>query len=185
MTRWEVISQHLYAPVVPPHARNAEIPPVLDDLILRLLSKQPEDRPASAQDVEQLLATLDPAQLESSLAITHYQLDRLVRGRLVGREREMEVINAAWQRVVAGEGQVLLVSGEPGIGKTRVGARVDGPWWPSAAGRTYLGECYDGGGMPYAPFAQVLEESLAASPDSEVHIARLCADRSDQRLPRH
>jgi tetratricopeptide (TPR) repeat protein len=161
-----VISQHLYAPVVPPHARNAEIPPVLDDLILRLLSKQPEDRPASAQDVEQLLATLDPAQLESSLAITHYQLDRLVRGRLVGREREMEVINAAWQRVVAGEGQVLLVSGEPGIGKTRVAHELIARAAVSG-GRTYLGECYDGGGMPYAPFAQVLEESLAATPNSK------------------
>jgi tetratricopeptide (TPR) repeat protein len=161
-----VISQHLYAPVVPPHARNPEIPPVLDDLILRLLSKQPEDRPASAQDVEQLLDTFDPAQLESNSESPHYQLDRLVRGRLVGREREMEAINATWQHVVAGEGQVLLVSGEPGIGKTRV-ARELMARAAVSNGQTFLGECYDGGGMPYSPFAQILEESLAASSDSK------------------
>ncbi|UCC76468.1 MAG: serine/threonine protein kinase, partial [Anaerolineales bacterium] len=43
-----VISQHLHAPVVPPRAKNEQIPPALDALILRLLAKEPHDRPASA-----------------------------------------------------------------------------------------------------------------------------------------
>ena len=34
-----IISQHLQAPVVPPRARNPEIPPALDALIVRLLNK--------------------------------------------------------------------------------------------------------------------------------------------------
>lgn len=34
------ISQHLHAPVVPPHAQNADTPPALDRLIVRLLSKK-------------------------------------------------------------------------------------------------------------------------------------------------
>jgi serine/threonine protein kinase len=45
-----VLSQHLYAPVVPPSTYNAEVPPVLDALVVRLLSKQPEERPGSAAD---------------------------------------------------------------------------------------------------------------------------------------
>jgi tetratricopeptide (TPR) repeat protein len=53
-----VISQHLHAPVVSPQEHNPEIPHALEDLILRLLSKGPEDRPASAAEVEKTLAQL-------------------------------------------------------------------------------------------------------------------------------
>jgi len=46
-----VISQHLHAPVVPPRVKNDEISPALDALIVGLLEKNPQDRPASAKDV--------------------------------------------------------------------------------------------------------------------------------------
>lgn len=39
---------------------------------------------------------------------------------LVGRAAEVEALLARWQRAVAGEGQVVLVSGEAGIGKSRL-----------------------------------------------------------------
>src|SRR5512133_1329007 len=53
-----VISQHLNAPPVPPSTHNANIPPALDALILRLLSKRPEDRPATAGEVSAALDRL-------------------------------------------------------------------------------------------------------------------------------
>ena len=43
-----IISQHLHATVVPPRAHNDRIHPGLDGLIVQLLSKRPDDRPASA-----------------------------------------------------------------------------------------------------------------------------------------
>jgi class 3 adenylate cyclase len=39
---------------------------------------------------------------------------------LVGREAEVDALLARWQRAVAGEGQVVFVSGEAGIGKSRL-----------------------------------------------------------------
>ena len=39
---------------------------------------------------------------------------------LVGREEEVNVLRRRWERTMAGEGQVVLVSGEPGIGKSRI-----------------------------------------------------------------
>jgi class 3 adenylate cyclase/predicted ATPase len=39
---------------------------------------------------------------------------------LVGREEEMELIYRRWRRAASGSGQVVLVSGEPGIGKSRL-----------------------------------------------------------------
>jgi predicted ATPase/class 3 adenylate cyclase len=39
---------------------------------------------------------------------------------LVGREEELELLLRRWQRAKSGEGQVVLLSGEPGIGKSRL-----------------------------------------------------------------
>ena len=39
---------------------------------------------------------------------------------LVGREEELSLLRRRWERALAGEGQVILLSGEPGIGKSRL-----------------------------------------------------------------
>jgi class 3 adenylate cyclase len=39
---------------------------------------------------------------------------------LVGREEEVELLLRRWQRAKSGDGQVVLLSGEPGIGKSRL-----------------------------------------------------------------
>jgi class 3 adenylate cyclase len=39
---------------------------------------------------------------------------------LIGREEELELLLRRWQRAKRGEGQVVLLSGEPGIGKSRL-----------------------------------------------------------------
>ena len=43
---------------------------------------------------------------------------------LVGRDEELELLLRRWQRAKAGEGQVVLLSGEPGIGKSRLTAAL-------------------------------------------------------------
>src|SRR5580700_4809059 len=43
---------------------------------------------------------------------------------LVGRDEEVEVLSRRWARAKAGEGRVVLISGEPGIGKSRLTAAL-------------------------------------------------------------
>ena len=43
---------------------------------------------------------------------------------LVGREEELELLLQRWSRAKSGEGQVVLLSGEPGIGKSRLTAAL-------------------------------------------------------------
>ena len=43
---------------------------------------------------------------------------------LVGREEEVELILRRWSKAKSGEGQVVLLSGEPGIGKSRLTAAL-------------------------------------------------------------
>ena len=43
---------------------------------------------------------------------------------LVGREEETDLLLRRWQRAKSGEGQIVLISGEPGIGKSRLTAAI-------------------------------------------------------------
>ena len=43
---------------------------------------------------------------------------------LVGRDEEIDLLLRRWSRAKAGDGQVVLISGEPGIGKSRIAAAL-------------------------------------------------------------
>ena len=43
---------------------------------------------------------------------------------LVGRAEELELLIRRWQQAKTGEGRVVLISGEPGIGKSRLTAAL-------------------------------------------------------------
>jgi DNA-binding winged helix-turn-helix (wHTH) protein/tetratricopeptide (TPR) repeat protein len=45
-------------------------------------------------------------------------------GGVVGRDEEIELLMRRWRRATAGDGQVMLVCGEPGIGKSRLAAAL-------------------------------------------------------------
>lgn len=55
-----------YRPVVAPRWHNRAIPPVLDDLIMQMLSKHPDDRPSSMVEVARALEALDPKRRAAS-----------------------------------------------------------------------------------------------------------------------
>jgi tetratricopeptide (TPR) repeat protein len=154
-----VISQHLHATVIPPSTHNPTLPPALESLILRLLSKQPADRPVSAAEVRQMLERLDAVGALTAPVEAASLLDRIVRGRLVARERELADATALWRRTVAGEGGVLLISGEPGIGKTRL-VRELMAQSELARATALVGECYAEGAAPYAPLAQIIQAAF-------------------------
>ncbi|MGW3125307.1 serine/threonine-protein kinase [Streptomyces sp. NPDC001123] len=57
-----VLHRHLYEPPVPVRRIRPEVPEQLESLVLRLLAKDPQHRPASAQEVYENLASLLPAR---------------------------------------------------------------------------------------------------------------------------
>src|SRR5262249_55064067 len=135
----------------------------LDALIVHLLQKKPEDRPANATEVRTALEKIDldaESADETGGDDAHLSLlDRIVRGRLIGRERELAEAAGAWRRTRAGEAQLLLISGEPGIGKSRLARELVALAEVSGA-TTLSGECYAEGGAPYAAIAQLIQASF-------------------------
>ncbi|MCC6191188.1 MAG: AAA family ATPase, partial [Anaerolineales bacterium] len=114
-------------------------------------------------------AHLNPAAVQSPRVADHLQpaagagrsiLDRIHQAQLVGREGELEMAAQLWSRAQLGEGQVLLVSGEPGIGKSRLVRELRSLAQASGA-RALTGECYAEGGPPYGALAQMIGTALS------------------------
>ena len=62
--------------------------------------------------------------LSESGAVSRFEALRSGETPLVGREEEIELLLRRWQRAKSGEGRVVLISGEPGIGKSRLTAAL-------------------------------------------------------------
>jgi tetratricopeptide (TPR) repeat protein/tRNA A-37 threonylcarbamoyl transferase component Bud32 len=104
-------------PPVPPSEFVSGIPPVLDALVLSLLSLDPMARPENAAVVIDELSAIAGLPLEAhAQAAQHY----LHSGRFVGRSVELEFAERALARVLRGTGAELLVDGPFGIGKSRL-----------------------------------------------------------------
>lgn len=86
----------------------------------------------------------------------------------VARDSELSRVQALWKRVEGGERHVVLVGGEPGVGKTRLTAELAREVHATGA-LVLAGRCDEDLGVPYQPFVGALRHlvdnvSVAALP---------------------
>ncbi|HYI35917.1 MAG TPA: BTAD domain-containing putative transcriptional regulator [Thermoleophilaceae bacterium] len=78
------------------------------------------------------------------------------RGTFVGRERELAQLAGALDDALAGRGRMVLIQGEPGIGKSRLADELMARARAGGA-RVVVGRCWEAGGAPaYWPWVQSL-----------------------------
>jgi DNA-binding winged helix-turn-helix (wHTH) protein len=88
----------------------------------------------------------------------------------VGREALLDALDRAWASAEGGVGQIVLLHGEPGIGKTRTAAEL-AAHVRGAGGSVAVGRCPAARGAPaFWPWVQVLRELV-----TEEHAAELRA----------
>ncbi|MBE9201789.1 MULTISPECIES: ATP-binding sensor histidine kinase [unclassified Nodularia (in: cyanobacteria)] len=119
------------APLV--HEINPQIPPVLSEIVSKLMAKNAEDRYQSALGLKYDLETC-LHQLEETGEIKTFELGQqdvcdlfLIPDKLYGREAEIETLLQAFERVSLGATEMMLVAGFSGIGKTAVINEVHKP----------------------------------------------------------
>ena len=112
----EILQAHLDTSrqIPAPSTLNPKISPLLEHLILKLLDKMPHMRYQSAQQVRYILY---------SLIATSGETIREQRWGLFGRADEINALHAQWAKAQTGVGQMVLLSGDPGIGKTYLAAK--------------------------------------------------------------
>jgi serine/threonine protein kinase/anti-anti-sigma regulatory factor len=153
-----VMQAHLHKTPHSPRQINPEISLTLEHLILKLLTKNPNDRYSSARQVRRVTSSAADSALPNGSA------------KLIGRSRQLALIKDHWKLAVAGQGQVVLLNGEPGIGKTRLAKQAAALCNPPVL---LTARCTELNGSPsYHPFAELLQTYLATAPpeffDSEI-----------------
>jgi hypothetical protein len=92
---------------------------------------------------------------------------------MVGRDADLAALTEAWERALAGHPTYAVLTGEPGIGKSRLAAELVAAARPSGA-RICVGRCSQDDGAPALwPWAQVLESLGSHLPETrEAEAAR-------------
>ena len=107
---------------------NPQLSPFFEEVVDTLMSKDRRQRFASARELGDVLAGGERAQwwrnrAREIRAATHRPLRRIRIPRetaVYGRDAQLDILRAQFARAAAGDGQVVLIEGEAGIGKSRL-----------------------------------------------------------------
>jgi predicted ATPase/serine phosphatase RsbU (regulator of sigma subunit)/tRNA A-37 threonylcarbamoyl transferase component Bud32 len=111
---------------------NPDVPTILCDIIMKLMAKNVEDRYQSAfgvkADIEKCLANLPILQdFNFQLGKNDFSGKLQIPEKLYGREKEVNSLLEAFERVSQGAGEMMLVAGYSGVGKTALVHEVHKP----------------------------------------------------------
>ncbi|AFY81995.1 AAA family ATPase [Oscillatoria acuminata] len=129
-----LVYSHLAQQPIPPHQLNTEIPEAISRIILKLMSKNAEDRYQSAyglkRDLEECLRQwqnteqIQPFPLATQDSSDRFQLPQ----KLYGRQQEIAELLSGFERVCSGgQTELMLVAGYSGIGKSALVQEVYKP----------------------------------------------------------
>ena len=105
-----------------------------------------------------LPSAFPPLRVEDVALSSAAPLQQLVRDRLVGRAEEADTLRRHWNDAQQARGHLVLLSGEPGVGKTRLAQELIAH--AQKGGATILrGGCYEyEATTPYMPFVEAFRE---------------------------
>ena len=163
----EWVHCHIAREPVAPAVRCASVPAPISNIVMKLLAKTAEQRYQTAAGLEHDLRRC-LSQWEEKKHIECFSVGErdtserlLIPERLYGREREVEKLLAAFDRVVGGNGpELVLVAGQGGIGKSSVVAELHRALVPSRG--LFVSGKFDQlkRDVPYASAAQALQELI-------------------------
>lgn len=120
----EVVYHHIATTPRPPHELNPAVPMAVSAIVMRLLTKEVEDRYQSAQGVRSDLSRC-LAEWQESRTVTFFNLgahdtSRVFRipQKLYGRESQVEALRRAFNETLQSGAGLVLVTGSAGIGKS-------------------------------------------------------------------
>ncbi|MDY6932740.1 MAG: PAS domain S-box protein [Spirochaetota bacterium] len=121
---FEFFHAHIARTPIPPIERRSDLPETISKIIMMMLSKDPEDRYQSGYGIMKDFETC-LFQLERTGRVEQFELGRndisnkfVISQRIYGRESEIDILMRAFDRVIKGTRELVLITGASGIGKT-------------------------------------------------------------------
>ncbi|MFS0517227.1 AAA family ATPase [Nostoc sp. UIC 10607] len=129
----ELVHSHIAKIASSIHKINSEIPPIISEIVSKLMAKNAEDRYQSVlglkYDLEISLTQLKTTGKIETFPIAQRDVcDRfIIPDKLYGREAEVKILLEAFENVSLGATEITLVAGFSGIGKTAIVNEVHKP----------------------------------------------------------
>ncbi len=162
----EVIRMHLDEDVRPPSSINPRIPAELEQIIMKLLEKDPRQRFASAAALLQEVASAAGKKVGAGELLVGR--GELFAAPLIGRRAEVAQLRSLIAEARDGRGNGVIIAGAEGMGKSRIvrdanlRAQLDGA-------RVFCGRCPINRKTAYAPFFEIFQQMvLAVNPSADV-----------------
>lgn len=176
----ELIHAHIARKPAPLRQHRPELPAALENIVLRLLAKSPEERYQTAAG---LLADLEraSAELASSGSVTPFTLGQYdydgtlrVPAKLYGRAAPRDELLEAVRGVQSGRRALALIAGPPGVGKS---ALVQEVHRELVRGGHFVSGKFDqySRGVPYSALAHACSELV------RVYLASTTSELEDWR----
>ena len=152
----------------PPIEVDPSIPSELNQLVLRCLMKLKEERFQSCDEISSELDALLKRPYEIAVSPPAEKLSTLVAvptsaeddQLFVGREKERKQLHESIERLKTGSGHTVIISGEAGIGKSRL-ALYAANEAKNLQMTVFMGRClFREGGLSYHPFVDALKRSF-------------------------
>jgi tetratricopeptide (TPR) repeat protein len=145
------------------------------------LSLRHRNKPLSIAECQELFPDIPEQELAESIkralepesshevALETVAPSLLYHRVFVGRDAELGALRSAFDNAVSSQGSLVMVAGEPGIGKTALCERLS-TYVSSHGGKTLVGHCYSEKSLslPYLAFAEVLRSIVQAEDVSEL-----------------
>jgi Nif-specific regulatory protein len=162
----DVIRMHLDEEIRPPSAINPRVPHALEQIIMRLLEKDPRHRYASAAALLQAIAQAAGKTAPAGELLVGR--GELYAAPLIGRKQEVTQLMTLIAEAREGGGTGVIVAGAEGLGKSRIvrdatlRAQLDGA-------RVFCGRCPINRKTIYAPFFDIFHQMVTAvNPEADV-----------------
>ncbi len=165
-----VLQAHVQEEPRRPSTYTPAISPALEHLILKLLRKNPNERYSSSLEARRISSSLLLPSAEASINLTD--------SHILGRDQQKRVLQQAWQKACDEHGQIVFITGEPGIGKTALAQQVAAE---SGASIVLIAQAEERSEMPaYHLFAQLLRAYFATVPPefNDIEARQMLADFS-------
>ena len=176
----ELVHAHIAKQPLPPQQINPTVPPVLGQIILKLMAKTAEERYQSAYGLQVDLSTC-LSQLENSGKAEDFMLGQhdfsdkfQISQKLYGRDEEMATMVTAIEQVGHGASELLLVTGYSGIGKSALVNEIHRLMAQRQQGGYFIAGKFDQfqRNVPYSTFIQAFQDLVRQIlTESEAEIA--------------
>jgi len=176
----KLIFSHIHDYPTLPNRLNPKVPQKLADCIMKLLEKEPGKRFQNAAALLEVLRSIGEEFLretlipprKASLVVPSPRPSAIREVQLIDRVEELTLLKEAADRAVRGEGSVVFLYGEAGIGKTRLAWEL-GAYARLRGMQVLYGRCPAlfrmDGVPPYVLWIEVIKDYLQACTSEQLY----------------